>query len=139
MKTHDLIMTEYLLGEIIGSYQWPRPYLIEDIVDGILVTFPKSNFCFVENNYMFARITVEFLPEDTNETCGFDITDAIGVLVPDAKIPTWEYFNIKGEPSIESISDAIHKNCRLIQEYLIPVANGDFSWVAEAKRKRFNN
>ena len=138
MYTKESFLTVEMVERVWKTFEWPHAYFVEDIVDGINVSFPKSNFTFTED-YWWERVTVLFLPEDTKEK-QFRVTieDAIKIFAPKVKISGWDFFRLKGPHSYETVLEAVTRNSKLVNDYLLPVVNGDFSWVKDVKEQRLS-
>ena len=129
-------LTIEMVEIVFNTFEWPEPFFVEDIGDGINVSLPKSNFTFCEDE-MWERLVVQFLPEDTKED-HFKVTieDAINVFEPEVKIRSWDFFHLNGPHSHDTIFDAVKRNTSLIHQHLMLVLKGDFTWVSDVKEKR---
>jgi|GEM_PF-3785205 len=137
MFSLDTYMTEELLSAALNAFEWPSAFELEDeMPEGINIVFSKSNIFFAEGEE--GHISAEFLPENTQEP-GMRITiqDALEILAPEVDTRGYDFFHIPGRGSEEKVKAGIEKCCKLIHAHLLPVVEGDFSWVPAAKAKRF--
>ena len=142
MYDSELYMNMQMLAETLSEFDWPEPYQLEDdLPDGIIVAFPKSNFCFTEGPD--GDIRVGFLATDTKCESALQLGHALSVLRPQQETgPTpnrgpisegmieWPF------PSEEKARNGIRNACGLILTHLQDVIAGDFSWVRQYLESR---
>lgn len=128
-------MTVELLTEVLAEFTWPAKYALEDdLPDGVIVSFPKSNFAFTEG--FDGDVRVKFLSVDTGGRGGLDLAHALMVYVPLGQRTTAPMtpglIEIKSPfPSEENTRNGIRNACTIMLTHLTPVIEGDFSWVAK--------
>lgn len=132
-------LTVELMAQILQEFEWPAEYeLIDDLPDGIIVSFPKSNFVFMDG--MNGQIVVKFLVEDTHTTDQLDVFHALLTLVPESERsgPLLPELTKYTSPfmSRENTQTGIRNNCNLILANLGGVISGDFSWVKKYEKMK---
>ena len=128
-------MTEELLEEILKEFEWPELYELEDdLPDGISVIFPECELYFVE--FAEGQIEITFLADNIQTDYDVSIISAI-LALKEQKDYEKPKLIADDSPfaSFEKVQNGIKDNCTLLQHYLLPCIQGDFSWVDEFKRQ----
>jgi hypothetical protein len=130
----ERFLTVERLGKIASEFDWPEAYsLRDDWPDGVIMGFPKSSLYFREGPD--GEMGLEFLSEDTGIDDVLSLIDALTVLVPNYETSPdpFPHLNLNNDTSIyassEKVENGIRDICILLNEYLIPHIQGDFSWV----------
>lgn len=133
-------MSMETMQEVVSEFDWPAEYVLEDeLPDGIVLAFPKSNFFFVEG--FESEVEVRFFSEDTGVDTPLNLKHALGILIPqerkgqDLKDLGIDE-NLPPRASADKVRAGIRNACILIQTYLMPVVDGDFSWVSQYQQSR---
>ena len=138
----EKFMSIDLMKEVLSEFAWPEQFELEDdLPDGIILTFPKSNFYFVES--LDGDIIVQFLQKDTKQDFSLYLVNALSVLFPESErgngpiVPglvesTWPF------PSEENARQGIRDNCKILLTHLRSVIRGDYSWVSKYLETRKN-
>ena len=128
--------TVEVLSEIVAEFTWPVSYTLDDSYpDYIIVKFPKSNLCFYEG--FESDMGLFFLNSDTKigNKPNLKLFDALHyVLRPEAKARgDFKEVTLTGYSSpfasLEKVKNGIRDICILVQAYLLPCVEGDFTWV----------
>src|SRR5690606_34486618 len=121
------------LSEILREFEWPEPYQLEDeMPDGIVMAFAKSNFLFTETPD--GDIIVKFHPEDLGIDESLHLGHALSVIVPESErtngiaTPGLVEYEIPF-PSKEKTEVGIRNACKIILTHMKGVISGDFTWV----------
>lgn len=132
-----------ILKEILGQYIWPSNYTLQETNSGdIVIRFPKCNLIVSEG--FESTITAYFPNSETNrsnEQSVLDIFDAIDVvklareLEDDFIQPIGLVKYVDVEPSLKKVKQGLNNICILLQTYLLPCLQGDYSWVDEYNKK----
>lgn len=135
-------LTMELLSRVLAEYEWPVPYVLEDdLPDGIIMTFPKSHFVFAEPPD--GGVRVGFLYEDTGHP-SLQLGHAFMVIPPPSSrsktVPLFPGLipNESPFPSEEKTVNGIRNACMMMLRHLVPVIEGDFSWVSAYEQMRAN-
>lgn len=124
-------MTVKMLDEILSAFSWPAPYtLLDGLPNHIVVRFPLCDFSFEVGFEAKLHLGIWPYQRDDNR---FGLNDALLVLVPEAKekginFPVLRDFPSKA-PSKEKTQHEISNLCIVMQTYLLPSIQGDFSWI----------
>ncbi|QDU07353.1 hypothetical protein V202x_07050 [Gimesia aquarii] len=142
MFDEESFLSMDLMKEEFSKFDWPEPYRLEnELPDGIIVSFPQSNFVFSESPD--GDINVKFLPEDTKCENMLQLAHALSVLLPKSDLgdgPITPGF-IEYEwpfPSEKKARIGIHNACTFMLTHLSAVIGGDFSWVQKYVETRDN-
>jgi hypothetical protein len=141
MYNPPTFLTRQILDEILSEFKWPAPYTIGDdscTADGVDVRFPKCTLFFVEG--FESEMSLYFSHVETKTEYALTLFTAIHyVLDPQAKQdPNFQEPKLTGyfEPaaSLEKVKNGLRDICLLLQTYLLPCIEGDFSWVEKYKK-----
>lgn len=120
---------------ILHEFEWPEPFTLEDeMPDGIVMSFPKSNFVFTEAPD--GEVIVKFLCADLGCDESLHLGHALSVLVPESEriegvaTPELDEKTLPF-PSKEKTEIGIRNACMIILTHMTKVIKGDFSWVQE--------
>ena len=127
-------MSEEVLKEVLAEFKWPISYSIEeDLPDGIEVIF--SNCCLYFQESGQGMISVDFV---NDENIGVNYEYNVSIFSVIQILKKQKHYNepkLEGEhevyTSLEKVKRGIRNECVLIQHYLLPTIQGDFSWVEE--------
>jgi hypothetical protein len=128
-------LTIDLLSNVLSEFQWPSTFSLEDdLPDGIILAFPRSNFVFTEGSD--GDVMVRFLSKDTGGRQGLHLGHALMVYMPlsersTASITPGLIENEWPFPSEEKTKNGIRNACTIMLTHLVLVIDGDFSWVKE--------
>jgi hypothetical protein len=129
-------LTMQILEEILNEFTWPENYvLIDELPDFITMQFPNCGLCFYEGYE--SDMDLFFLHSDTKRgdmESSLHLFHALYVLIDEAKQNSnfkepilWDNPSILG--SLEKVKIGLRNVCILVQTYLLPCIEGDFSWV----------
>jgi hypothetical protein len=134
MHTPEKCLTLEVVSRVASGFAWPAPYSLEDCSpDGVLMKFPMSRFLFAEDSD--GDIVVEFLSRDTGRP-GLQIGHAMLVYWPldrrdnEAAAPDLLPTNFMGPTEVKAYN-GVYNACKIMLHRLVPVIEGDFSWVAK--------
>lgn len=136
-------LTRMNLEEILNEFKWPEAYVIGDdscTADGIEVSFPKCTIYFREG--FESEMSLYFSHIETKTNYNLTLFDAIYyVFEKEAKRDLnfkepklIEYFS--PQASLEKVKNGVRDICTLLQAYLLPCIEGDFSWVEKYKQNK---
>ena len=135
------------LDRVLKLYDWPSKYeLVETNSGDIVVEFDKCKVVVSEGfeSDMYAYFPNE-LTGRNNKQVNLELFHAIQIMRPIAqnkigyKEPKGLKLNLEGEPSLQKVEDGLHNICILLQAYLLPCIEGDFSWVEEYNKQHPEN
>jgi len=136
MDSQASFLTPSLLQEIVAEFQWPIDYRIEDNdPDGVIMEFPDCGLIFSED--CDGGVDVRFFAEQTKTNYNLRIFHAMQVFVPEnkrtnGKIPGLNTIPIRSPfPLLENTTNGIRNACTILTQFLMPVVQGDFTWVEE--------
>ena len=132
----DKFLTIAIMSEIMKEFLWPASFTFDDTYPSeISVIFPKSKFLFVED--FDGNIHLIFSNDNTKRESGkgnYTLVEAMTILLPEAKLnkdfqkPILTDYS--AEPSsLEKVKNSFRNLCIIMQTYLLPSVQGDFSWV----------
>ena len=125
-----------VMKEVLNEYKWPLEYKLNDYSDEVIIEFPKCSIVIREG--FESDMNAYFLNSQTGRSDtqqSLDVFDAVGVLDPinpqnDQALKLKGFVdNLEGKASLEKVKLGLHNICILLQAYLLPCINGDFSWV----------
>lgn len=126
-----------ILEEVLSNYDWPSDYTLEKVGAGnILLHFPKCKIVFSES--FESKMNAYFVNSDINREnnkASLQVIDAVKILKPIKEkesvfiSPTGLKNFLDEEPSKQKVKDGLNNICILLQTYLLPCIEGDFSWV----------
>lgn len=123
------------LSDVLREYDWPEPFkLADEMPDGIVMAFDKSNFLFTENPD--GEIIVKFLPADLGADENLHLGHALSVIVPECERASGVATPGLIQSDIPFASEektviGIRNACRIILTHMKGVIAGDFSWVVK--------
>lgn len=132
-----------ILKEVLDQYNWPVEYTLQETNSGnVIINFPKCKILISEG--FESSMNAYFLNSETgrNDTqSNLKIFDAIDIIKPVLEMDK-NFNEPKGlvtyldiEPSIKKVKQGLNNICILIQAYLLPCINGDFTWVEKYNKK----
>jgi hypothetical protein len=132
-----------ILKNILEEYNWPLEYTLQETNGGdVIIIFPKCRIVISEG---FESNMYAYFPNveigRSNIQSNLKIFDAIEVLKPIRELtegfvePKGLVKNLEVEPSQEKVKQGLHNICILLQTYLLPCIEGDFSWVEDYYKK----
>jgi hypothetical protein len=129
-------LTIDVMSEILAEFSWPASYTFDDSYPpDIVLKFPQSKFIFLED--FESNIHLIFSNDDTKREPGrgnYKLGHAITILLPEAKMnkdfqkPVLTDYSAE-PPSLEKVKNSFRNLCVIMQTYLLPSIQGDFSWV----------
>jgi hypothetical protein len=132
-----------ILKQVLDNYNWLSKYTLQETNSGdVIIRFPKCSVIIsegFESNMNAYFPNSETKRNDKQSTLNlFDAVDAVKSIreLENDFIPPKElvqYFDI--EPSLEKVKQGLNNICILLQTYLLPCIEGDFSWVEEYNKK----
>lgn len=130
-----------ILDEVLSEFKWPALYIIGDDTcpsDGLEVSFPQCTLYFVEG--FESDMSLRFSWEQTQTAFDLNLSDALYIMRNEAiKNPAFKEPALTGyfEPgaSLEKVKKGLRDICILLQAYMLPCLEGDFSWVNKYKEK----
>jgi hypothetical protein len=134
----DKYMTVDVLAEVLSEFDWPAPYTLEDdLPDGIVMRFPRSNLYFSEG--FESDMGLQFLTSDTQTDTNLELGHALSVIAPQSQRDRNQPLApnlINDDPphaSLEKVKNGIRDLSTIALTHLKPVILGDFSWVEKYK------
>nr|WP_293843248.1 hypothetical protein [uncultured Arsenicibacter sp.] len=132
-----------ILKEVLEQYSWPSDYYLQEVKSGnIIIVFPKCRLIISEG--FESSMTAYFLNSEINRTetqASVSIFSAVQIvksrIIKNAGVeePEGLVRFLEVEPSLEKVKHGLNNICILLQAYLLPCIEGDFSWVEEYNRK----
>lgn len=140
----ETFFTKEVLKEALKQYKWPLQYKLQTTNSGsVLIKFPKCSILVYEG--FESHMDACFLNEETgrnNVQSSLKLLDAVCVIrsthnlsINDSHLLKGVLRFIEGEPSLEKVNQGLKNICILMQVYLLPCIEGDFSWVQEYNRQ----
>ena len=131
-----------VLREVLEEYKWVTSYVLNETNSGnVIIKFPKCNILISEG--FESSMNAYFLNSDTGRNemqSNLEIFDAIDLIKPNRELEL-DFIEPRGlityldeEPSLEKVKQGLNNICILLQTYLLPCIDGDFSWVKEYNR-----
>ena len=132
-----------ILKEVLDQYTWSSKYILCETNSGsIIIEFPKSKILISEG--FESNMNAYFPNSETkrsNKQSSLSIFDAVNVIKPilesevDFIEPTGLVKYLDDEPSREKVKQGLINICIMLQTYLLPCIEGDFSWTEEYNKK----
>lgn len=140
MQDPVTFFSKQALEEALSQYSWPERYeLMETSSGSVLIRFPECSIVVFEG--WECKMKAYFLNEQTGRTKtqeSLTIFDAIEVIKLKKELSQTDKDLLKtavryldDEPSPEKVKQGLANICILLQVYLLPCVQGDFSWVAD--------
>jgi len=132
MFDFEKYLTLDLMEKTVSEFAWPLPFRLEDdLPDGIILSFPASQFEFCEGP---DGILVRFLPANTRGYPGLHLGHALSVIVPVSNrgitpVTPGLTDTVALPTSEEKTKQEVRNACKIILTHLTRVIAGDFSWV----------
>lgn len=129
MYNPPTFLTVALLADVVGEFEWPAPYVLEDdLPDGIAVVFPRCTLYFSEG--FESHMTLKFLSEDTGLDRSVTLTEVLVALRSFEELPDVELIrDPTPHATLDKVRNGIRDLCTLVLTHLRPTLLGDFSWV----------
>lgn len=148
MHNHKSYFTKQVLTEVMKHYSWSENYQLEtSYSNSVLIKFPKCTILMIEG--FDSDMNAYFLNKDTGRGStqySLSVLDAVGVIKGKCKLSKADMVLLDGavrfldiEPSVNKVKQGINNICILLQVYLKPCIDGDFSWVIEYNMQNPNN
>ena len=128
-------LTIEVMSEILAEFSWPAPYVFDDSSPiAVVVIFPKSEFLFLEDFENNIHLHLSNDNTKKNQKFSYSLVEAMTILIPEAKMNKGfhepEFIDNSSElPSLERVKTDLRSLCIIMQTYLLPSIQGDFSWV----------
>ncbi len=136
MYNSDTFLDIEVVKEVLSEYKWPLAYKLEEYSDEVIIEFPKCTIILSEG--FESGMNAYFLNSQTGRSDiqqSLELFDALWVLRSinrqhDAELKINELAsNIEDKPSLEKVKQGLHIICVMLQAYLLPCIEGDFSRV----------
>lgn len=136
----ETFFSKQVLEDVLDLYDWPVNYkLIEVSVNSMLIEFPKCSILLIEG--FESKMNAYFLNEQTGRNSAqenLSIFNAIEVIKPGKELSQQDAVLLEGaiqylddDPSLDKVRQGLTNICILLQVYLLPCIQGDFSWVID--------
>lgn len=140
MDEEDFLTLE-LVEEIMGNFDWPAPYALQEEALGIMVSFPKCSYLLQQG--FEGDVVLTFLQKDTQYIYPLKLGHALLAIVPEAERKdsplTPGLINDQSiYPSEEKMRNYLKDTCTILLFHLQPCLLGDFSWVQKFKEQERN-
>jgi hypothetical protein len=108
------VMTVELVAEVVASFDWPAPYVVEDeLPDGVVVAF--ANCCLFFAAGFEGAVSIKFLAQDTGLEASLTLAQALLALGPAPAGTDLQLINdVSPRASLQKVRSGLHDECAIV-------------------------